>query len=82
MRHHKDWGDGLLGDKSHSVLFDNTQDQARSSPTSPAPSPSPVASEEVMAWFDADHARQVIDPGFDRAMDEVVEAMASDRRGG
>ena len=74
VQHHKDWGDGLLGDKSHSVLFDNSKIK-RFVPDFACTIPFSRGVEEVMAWFDADPARQVIDPGFDRAMDEIVEAM-------
>lgn len=73
-RHHKDWGDGLLGDKSHSVFFDNTKIK-RFVPDFTCSIPFSVGAREVMAWFDADPSRQVIDPGFDRAMDEVIAAM-------
>lgn len=74
-RHHKDWGDGLLGDKSHSAFFDNSKIK-RFVPDFVCTVPFSRGAEEVMAWFDADPSRQVIDPGFDRAMDEVVEAMS------
>lgn len=74
LRHHKDWGDGLVGDKAHSVLFDNSKIK-RFAPDFVCSVPFARGAEEVMAWFDADPARQVIDPGFDRAMDKVVEAM-------
>lgn len=73
-RHHKDWGDGLLGDKSHSVIFDNTK-MKRFVPDFACTVPFSRGVEEVMAWFDADPSRQVINPEFDRAMDEVIEAM-------
>ncbi len=73
-RHHKDWGDGLLGDKAHSVLFDNAKIK-RFVPDFVCTTPFARGAEEIMAWFDADKSRQVCDPGFDRAMDEVVEAM-------
>jgi hypothetical protein len=42
--------------------------------------PFSLGAEEIIAWFDADHARQAIDPGFDRAMDELVEAMERTQR--
>ncbi len=74
-RHHKEWGEGLLGDKAHSVLFDNSKIK-RFVPDFVCTVPFARGVEEVMAWFDADHARQVIDPRFDRAMDEIVAAMA------
>jgi len=80
-QYHKDWGDGLVGDKSHSVMFDNTKIK-RFVPDFACTIPFSRGAEEVMSWFDADHARQVVDPAFDRAMAEVVEAMARTRRGG
>lgn len=73
-RHHRDWGDGLLGDKSHSVWFDNSKIK-RFVPDFACTIPFSRGVEEVMAWFDADSTRQVIDPRFDRAMDEIVTAM-------
>jgi nucleoside-diphosphate-sugar epimerase len=73
-QHHADWGVGLIGDKAHSVLFDNSKIK-RFVPDFACTVPFGRGAEEVMAWFDADPARQVIDPGFDRAMDAIVEAM-------
>lgn len=73
-QYHKAWGDGLLGDKSHSMILDNTKIK-RFVPDFACTIPFARGIEEVMAWFDADQSRQVIDPGFDRAMDEIVEAM-------
>ena len=80
-QYHKEWGEGLVGDKAHSVMFDNTKIR-RFVPDFTCTVPFSRGAKEIMAWFDADHARQVIDPGFDRAMDEVVEAMAKTRRAG
>ncbi len=73
-QHHKDWGDGLLGDKAHSMVFDNSKIK-RFVPDFSCTIPFARGIEEVMAWFDADHARQVIDPSFDHAMDGIVAAM-------
>lgn len=73
-RHHRDWGDGLLGDKAHSVLFDNAKIK-RFVPDFVCATPFSRGAEEIMAWFDADKSRQVVDPQFDRAMDEVAAAM-------
>ncbi|MCU0510923.1 MAG: NAD-dependent dehydratase, partial [Anaerolineae bacterium] len=75
-----DWGVGLVGDKAHSVLFDNTKIK-RFVPDFVCTVPFGRGAEEVMAWFDADPSRQVIDPGFERAMDEIVEAMGRANRG-
>jgi nucleoside-diphosphate-sugar epimerase len=79
-QHHEDWGLGLVGDKSHSVLFDNSKIK-RFVPDFVCTVPYARGAEETMAWFDADPARQVIDAAFDRAMDEIVEAMGRVQRG-
>lgn len=78
-QYHPAWGDGLIGDKAHSVIFDNSKIK-RFVPDFACTIPFARGVEEVLAWFDADHARQVIDPGFDRAMDEIVEALGRARR--
>ncbi len=77
-RHHADWGDGLLGDKAHSVLFDNSKIK-RFVPGFGCTIPFARGAEEIMAWYDEDPARQIVDESFDRAMDAVVEAMARAR---
>ena len=78
VQHHKEWGDGLLGDKAHSVLFDNSKIK-RFVPGFGCTIPYARGAEEVMAWYDEDPARQVVNEGFDRAIDAVVAAMARAR---
>jgi nucleoside-diphosphate-sugar epimerase len=73
-RHHKDWGDGLLGDKSHSAFFDNSKIK-RFVPDYAATTPWSMGAREIVAWYDADPARQVIQPEFDRVMDELIARM-------
>ena len=73
-QYHGEWGAGLVGDKAHSVLFDNSKIK-RFAPDFVCSTPFARGAEEIMAWHDADPARQAIDPAFDRAMDEIVEAM-------
>ena len=65
------WGAGLLGDKAHSVIFDNTKIK-RLVPEYLARIPYARGVEEVMAWYDADPARQVVDEALDRTMDEIL----------
>ena len=79
-QHHSDWGVGLIGDKAHSVVFDNSKIK-RFVPDFACTVPYARGAEETMAWFDGDPARQVIDPVFDRAMDEIVAAMGRAQRG-
>ncbi|AIZ44467.1 NAD-dependent dehydratase [Deinococcus radiopugnans] len=65
------WGAGLLGDKAHSVIFDNSKIK-RLVPEFRATIPYARGVREVLAWYDADPARQVVDEGLDRLMDEII----------
>ena len=66
-----DWGAGLLGDKAHSVIFDNTKIK-RLVPEYKATIPFVRGAQEIMAWYDADPARQVVDAKLDALMDELA----------
>ncbi len=67
-----EWGPGLLGDKSHSMIFDNSKIK-RLAPDFRASIPFALGAEEIMAWYDADPARQKINETLDRTMDLLVE---------
>ena len=70
------WGAGLLGDKAHSMIFDNSKIK-RTVPEYMATIPFARGAEEIMAWYDADPARQVVNEDLDRLMDRIVEASQS-----
>jgi nucleoside-diphosphate-sugar epimerase len=77
-----EWGDGLLGDKAHSMIFDNTKIK-RLVPDFAATIPFARGAEEIMAWFDADPTRRVVDEKLDRVIDHIIaayEAAWPDRR--
>lgn len=67
------WGAGLLGDKAHSMIFDNSKIK-RFVPDYTAAIPFARGVEEIMAWFDADPARQVVDQGLGGLMDDIIAA--------
>lgn len=69
----KEWGAGLLGDKSHSMIFDNSKIK-RIVPDYKAVIPFSVGIKETIAWFDADPSRQIINEELDKQMDEIIEA--------
>ncbi len=71
-----DWGAGLLGDKSHSMIFDNSKIKSIV-PDFAATIPYSWGAEEQIAWYDADPERQVVDEKLDRLMDEIIEAYES-----
>ena len=77
------WGAGLLGDKAHSVVFDNTKIK-RLVPEFRATIPYARGVREVLAWYDGDPARQVVDEALDQLMDEIiaqVQAVGPQRQG-
>lgn len=65
------WGAGLIGDKANSVIFDNSK-LKRLVPDFAAAIPFVRGAEEVMAWFDEDPARQVVDEKMDQTIDAIL----------
>ena len=67
------WGAGLLGDKAHSMIFDNTKIK-RFVPDFAATVPLSWGAREIMAWYDADPARRKANAEFDRLSDTLIAA--------
>jgi nucleoside-diphosphate-sugar epimerase len=70
------WGAGLLGDKTHSVIFDNTKIK-RLVPGWSARIPFYRGAEEILAWYLTDPARQKVDPAFNELLDRLIVAQES-----
>jgi nucleoside-diphosphate-sugar epimerase len=66
------WGAELFGDKAHSMIFDNTKIK-RLVPDYAATVPFSRGVREIIAWYDADSSRQVVDENLDRLMDKIIE---------
>ena len=73
-----EWGDGLLGDKAHSVVFDNTKVK-RLVPDFTATISFCRGAEEIMAWFDADPARRAVSAEYNALQDRIIAASESIR---
>lgn len=71
-----DWGAGLLGDKAHSMVFDNSKIK-RVVPDYVATIPFIRGAEEIVAWYAVDPARQVVDEQQDQLMDKIIAAYES-----
>jgi nucleoside-diphosphate-sugar epimerase len=67
-----DMGPGLLGDKAHSVVFDNSRVKSLV-PGWVATTTFAEGAREIAEWHLADPARQVVDPVLDAAFDRMVE---------
>lgn len=68
-----EWGASLLGDKAHSVIFDNTKIR-RLVPDFVATIPFVQGAQEVVDWFDADPARRAIDESWNALLDRMIAA--------
>ena len=70
-----DWGAGLLGDKAHSMVFDNTKVR-RLVPDFLATVPFEQGAREIVAWHDEDASRQRVDERLDAVMDRLAAAVS------
>ncbi len=69
-------GEGLLGDKMHSVIFDNTKIK-RLVPGFAASIPLAWGASEIMAWYDEDAARRAVNEKLSHQMDNIIAAQES-----
>lgn len=65
-------GASLLGDKTHSAIFDNSKIK-QVVPEFGCTVPFSRGAEEIIAWHKADPARQVVDPKFDQMCDLLLD---------
>lgn len=70
-RFNPEWGAGLLGDKAHSMVFDNSKIR-RIVPAFRCTTPFSRGAEEILAWYRADVRRQQIDAGFAARYEEIL----------
>lgn len=67
-----EWGASLLGDKAHSMVFDNAKIK-NLVPDYEAIIPFHRGADEMIAWHDADPSRQRVDETLDRLMDIIIK---------
>ena len=65
-------GASLLGDKAHSMVFDNSKIRTLV-PGWTARVPFRQGAQEIVDWHDADAARREVDPALDAAFDRLIE---------
>ncbi len=71
-----DWGAGLLGDKSHSLVFDNSKLRSVV-PGYRAVIPFEQGAREMVGWYDEDPVRQQADSRLDALMDKLAATYRS-----
>lgn len=67
------WGESLLGDKTYSMIFDNTKIK-RLVPDFAATISLAEGARETVDWYDADASRRTVDAGVDALMDQIIAA--------
>lgn len=67
-----DWGAALTGDMAHSMVFDNSKVESLLGKFQQG-TPFQTGAREIMSWFDEDPARQVRDPRFEAAVEQLLE---------
>ena len=70
-----DLGPGILGDKSHSVIFDNSKVKSLV-PDYVAAVPFAAGAREIVAWHDEDESRREVDAELDEALDALISRYA------
>ncbi len=73
-RYDPQWGSSLLGDKAYSMIFDNSKIR-RLVPAYRPVIPFWQGAHEIMAWYDEDPSRQVVDQAGDATQDRLIAAM-------
>lgn len=69
------WGAGLLGDKTHSAVFDNSKLRSVV-PDYVATVPFEAGAREIVAWYDEDAARRRVDSSINEAMNTLISRYA------
>lgn len=75
-RFDQEWGSSLLGDKAHSMIFDNSKIK-KIVPDFGATIPFSTGVREIIDWYEADETRQVVNTKKDRVMDLIIERFES-----
>jgi nucleoside-diphosphate-sugar epimerase len=68
-----EWGAGLLGDKAHSMIFDNTKIK-RLVPEYVANIPFRQGAAEIIAWYESHPTAQKVDERLNQLIDTMVAA--------
>lgn len=66
------WGAGLLGDKSHSVIFDNSKIK-RVVPDFVCTIPFAQGAREIAAWYMADPSRRSVNPALNLMYEKIID---------
>jgi len=72
----REWGDSLLGDKAHSMFFDNTRIK-KINPVFRAKIPFQEGAREIVSWYSGDESRKEVNVLLSGKMDEIISRYKS-----
>ena len=67
----QEWGEGLIGDKAHSVIFDNTKIKSVN-PDFKASISFREGAKEIVSWYLGDENRKIVNHEIDALMDKMI----------
>jgi len=73
-----EWGASLLGDKTHSMIFDNTKIKTIV-PDYAATIPFADGAKEIISWYDSNPSHHVVNKEMDQLIDKIIAAYESIR---
>ncbi len=73
-RYDPGWGSSLLGDKAHSMIFDNSKIK-QYVPDFHAGISFKQGATEIISWYDENPSHQVVDEQNDQVQDQLISAM-------
>lgn len=79
-RFDRDWGDSLLGDKSHCAIFDNSKIKDLV-PGFATEIPFADGAREIVGWYDANPIEHRVDSYFDQQMDRIIAVQSAVKPG-
>ncbi len=71
IKYDREWGESLLADKTHSMIFDNAKIR-RFVPDFACTVPFSRGAEEIVGWHDANPSRCVIDAAFESTVERII----------
>lgn len=72
-RYNKEMGDGLLGDKAHSMIFDNSKIK-RLVPEFNPQTPFRQGAKEIVNWYEENDYPQQFNPEIDQLMEKIIHS--------
>jgi nucleoside-diphosphate-sugar epimerase len=78
-RYHKEIGDGLLGDKSHSMIFDNSKIK-EAVPEFKCTIPFEEGVKDLAQWYKGNKASKEIDMELDLLFDRMINDISAIKR--